>query len=189
RPLGALPLTLAQFVLFTLLFFQIACHQGAEHYRWDGRPGWQGWLWFSAAHAIRAGDLFDVLDAYGQPASSVRHAGHLTSAALVAFHVVMGLFLVSLLLEGIRRGRRGIGREVEAASALRLMARWVLGCFVFLFLLLWLITVTGGWSSPWRGWPAEDVVLWPLDNFLRVIDFADVLEIYRARLNHVPPTW
>lgn len=38
RTLTALPLTIVQFFLFTLALLQIACHGGADHYRWDEFP-------------------------------------------------------------------------------------------------------------------------------------------------------
>ena len=53
QTLSALPQVLAQAALFTLLFFQIACHLGVAHYTWTATPGWWDWLAFPLAHALR----------------------------------------------------------------------------------------------------------------------------------------
>src|SRR5579871_6478631 len=75
--LAALPLTLVQLVLFTLLFFQIACHRGAEHYSWDGTPFWWHWLAFSGDHVLRGVDLLDAIEAYDWKLQPIEHHGHL----------------------------------------------------------------------------------------------------------------
>ena len=122
--LHALPWAAAQFVLFTLLFFQIACHAGMSHFAADGPPRWWDWLAFSAAHAVRAGDLLDVVEGFRLDIQPVHHATTLTSTAVVAFHVVMGLFVVSLFAEyvgrfwGAVRKDRGVRGAIRAGLAM-----------------------------------------------------------------------
>ncbi|MEI4896817.1 hypothetical protein Q8G71_36620, partial [Klebsiella pneumoniae] len=74
-------------MLFTLLFFQIAVHQGADHYRWEQLPHWWDWFAFAGANVIRAADLCDVLDSYGWTLHSIQPASHLTRVSLIAFNL------------------------------------------------------------------------------------------------------
>lgn len=102
-PHRAWPYTLAQLALFTLLFFQIACHLGAEHYSWDVQPAWYDWILFSGVHALKAGDLFDFIEAYGIDLQVVQHEGTLTASCLLAFHLILDLFLIAVLFEGFHQ--------------------------------------------------------------------------------------
>src|SRR5262249_54558784 len=185
--LSALPLTLTQWALFTLLFFQIACHVGADQYSWDRAPSWWEWLWFSGAHALRAGDLLDVIEAYDLNIQPIRHAGQLTAFCLVLFHLFMALFLISLLLEGFRKARDFVKgkteqtwRQTRAADNLRWWLRVGPRLALLGFILAWVETL-----SARRGMPPEQIALWFAANTLKLIDFADVLEIYRVRLHNV----
>src|SRR5262245_6734908 len=108
RTLTGLPLTLCQVLLFGLLFFQIAAHLGAGHFVLEGPPRWQDWAAFAGAHALRAADLLDVVEAYDLNIQSVRHASGLTAAALVAYHFATSLFLIGLLTEWITRFLRSL---------------------------------------------------------------------------------
>jgi len=177
RALAALPLTLLQIVLFTLLFCQIAWHRGAEHYVWDRMPGFLDWGILVTVHAIRAADLMDAIEAYGLSFQAVHNASHLTAWVLILYHVVIDLFILRLLMEGVDRWKRFL---LEGGRFGR-WRRWGPTAFVVAFVLIWLISAL--FVRPWRGW---DLVLWPVDNLLRVLDFFDALEIYGARLHEVP---
>lgn len=122
QPHRAWPFTLALFALFTLLFFQVACHLGAEHYRWDREPQPWDWLLFSAVHALRAGDLFDGLEAYGIDLQVIAHDGPLVASLLLAFHLVLDLFLIAVLFQ--RLGSLAV-RYRDSGAAL-LPRRWPL---------------------------------------------------------------
>ncbi len=185
RTLGALPLTVVQFVLGTLFFFQIACHLGAEHYAWDRSPRWGDWVGFAAAHALRAGDLFDTLEAYGWRIQAIEHASHLTALSLIVFRLLMGLFVLSLLLEGANRVKKIAGACLP--RLVRGLRQVVLHAVALLMLVLPVAWLVGAfWVRPWR-WP--DLLWWPIDNALRVLDFMDVLEIYDLHLCAVPSSW
>lgn len=175
--LSALPVTVAQILLFHLLFFQIACHLGANHYDWEHAPAWWDWLAFTGAHTFRAADLFDTLEAYGWRMQAIQHAHWLVGGALIAFHLLVDLFLISLLLEGVHRFRRAVLKGQRRAK----LALWALGGLAIVWLLTWLHT-----ALIWRPWQASDLLLWPLDNLLRVIDFPDVMQIAHLRLHDVP---
>lgn len=181
RTLAALPLTLVQLMLFALLFFQIACHRGAEHYTWTELPRWWDWLGFIAAHTLRAADVFDITDAYGWKIQTIEHASHLTSISLIAFELLIGLFLISVLLEGINRVKKA---ALENEARLALVFRVVLWCSVGVFVAVWLMSAL--LIRPWR---VMDLFWWPIDNLLRVVDFMDAMEIYGIRLHAVPKVW
>src|SRR5437899_442636 len=87
--LSALPLTAVQILLFTLLFYQFSCHLGAQQYTWEESPGIRGWIVFAVAHAARATDVIDGIEAYGLHIQSIRNAGHLASLALILYHFVI----------------------------------------------------------------------------------------------------
>jgi len=101
RALAALPLTLLQIILFTLFFYQIAWHRGAEHFVCERAPGFLDWAALVAVHAVRAGDLVDGIEAYGLNLQTVHNASHLTAWALILYHVVIDLFILRLLMAGV----------------------------------------------------------------------------------------
>ena len=180
RPLRSLPNTAAQVLLFTLLFFQIAAHLGSEYFALSGPTRWWDWIEFSAVHALRAADLLDAIEAYGLQLQTIRHNGFLMSAALVAFHLVINLFVLGLLFAwfGSLRRRAGsvAGRPGWGAT---LMARVPL--FAAVVVAAWLVSAL--WVRPWH---RADLLLWPPDNLLRLLDFADVMEVCDVRLHTVP---
>lgn len=177
RTLSALPLTVTQLILFTLLFFQIACHQGAEHYTWKELPNGWDWLAFSLVHAVRAADLWDIIEAYGLQLQTNRHVSNLTAVCLIVFHLLMDFFVISLLLEWIARARKALLADPRRVERMMKAAPWVVGSLV----VVWLASAL--YFRPWR---KVDLLLWPLDNLLRILDFMDALEIYRVRLHQVP---
>jgi HEAT repeat protein len=175
--LSALPLTLVQLVLFTLLFFQIAAHLGTEHYTWDQRPSWWDWVWFTGAHAVRAADVVDGAEAYGVQIQAIRHLSHLTAVSLIVFHLMVDLFIISLALEWVNRRKKAL---LEHPGRAQLVRNGFLGLSALL-VGVWLISAW--WVRPWR---PIDMLLWPVDNVLRVVDVMDAMEIYQVRLHLVP---
>lgn len=179
RTIAAFPLSAVQVPLFLLLFFQIACHLGSTHYIWDSEPRPWDWLGLTTAHAIRAGDLLDVLEAYGVKIQTLQHGSALTSIALIVFHLVLDLFLISLIIDGAQR-YLGVNRKRDDDEVpLILNAGW----FIIFFLIAWLASAL--YFRPWR---RIDLLIWPLDNLARVIDFADILEVFHVRVHQVPQT-
>lgn len=169
----ALPLTLVQIGLFGLLFFQIACHLGADHYRWEQTPRWWDWLALIGIHTIRAADILDMFQAFGVNVQVISHNSYLTAACLIAFHVIVDLFLLKVFVDGVEMARQGLLKEFRILPVV----------FVVAFLAAWLTTALA--IRPWR---PRDLLVWPVDNFLRVIDVADVMDIFHVRLHQVAAT-
>src|SRR5262245_24341318 len=142
RRLGpTLPLTLVQFPLFTLLFFQLACYAGTDHYEWDSTPSWWEWGQFTLIHPLRAGDVLDIIEAYGLRLQQIRHNSVLVSTALIAFHLIVDLFLLAVLIDRFTLRTPGrLGRRMLTAAAV---------CVT----VLWALTA---WQSAWR---ESDIVL------------------------------
>jgi len=177
RALAALPLTALQVLLFVLLFYQLACHQGAEHYVWDRVPGLLDWIALVVVHALRAADVLDGIEAYGLSFQAIHNASDLTAWILIFFHLVIHLFFLRLLMEVVGRRRRSM---LEAGTRRR-VARWATLTVIGGFVAIWLFS-----ALFWRPWFWSDLVLWPVDNLLRVVDFVDVMEIYQISLHRVP---
>lgn len=177
QTLRALPLTCAQLVLFGVLFYQIACHLGAEHYDWDTPPSGWDWLGFSLAHALRATDLLDGIEAYGLKVQAIQHESAVTSVSLIAFHLIVNVFFLGLVLEGFDRGKRALladGRRVR-------LARWLLWGVFGVWLAAWLAS-----AFYFRPWLSRDLLIWPVENLVRVVDFTDFMDIFHIRWNQVP---
>lgn len=166
---AALPVSVMQLLLFPLLFFQIATHAGATHYAWEGPPQPWHWIGFAGVHALRAGDLVDVLHAYGLKLQALQHASLLTGICLIIFHLVLDLFLIGVLLDGIKR--LGLARTRTKQ----------LGLAAGIFVVVWLISAF--FIRPWRG---QDLLLWPVENLIRVVDFTDAMEVLHLSLHQVP---
>jgi HEAT repeat protein len=177
RTVAALPLAVVQIPLFGLLFYQIAAHLGAEHYRLEQAPHWWDWLLFVIVHVVRAGDLVDFIEAYGLNLQTIHHASPLVAICLMAFHLVLNLFLIRLLMDVIDEVKKRLLQSDHKLRVYVAMAGMAGG-----FLLIW--AVSAGFVRPWRG---RDMALWWLDNFLRVLDFVDAMELFHVKLHDVPP--
>lgn len=176
QAISALPLAFMQLMLFTLLFFQIGCHLGSENYTWDEPPGFWNWIGFALAHAFRAGDMIDGLEASGYKIQTIHSHSHLVAVAVIAYHLVIDVFLIEIAMQWVERGKKALLKRKTLRTNLRLCRRILGGCLV----------VSCVATAFWAGWEPSDLVLWPLHNILAVADFTDVFDIYEIRLHQVP---
>ncbi|HBN76871.1 MAG TPA: hypothetical protein DD473_13840, partial [Planctomycetaceae bacterium] len=174
---SSLPLACMQLPLFMLIFFQIACHLGAEHYAWDEQPGVFDWIEFALAHAFRAGDMIDTLEASGTNIQTIHCRSHLVAVTVIAYHLVVDIFLLEILMAWVERVKLKLMRR----EALRTVVRCAIGISVVAFLVSWLVT-----ALVWQRWETEDLWMWPIQNVLAIVDFTDVMEIYEIRLHNLP---
>lgn len=176
--LATLPLTLVQLFLFTLLFYQIGSHLGVEHYELESAPQWWHWLQFTAVHTFRAADLLDTLQAYGWQMQAIRAASVLTAGCVIGLHLMVSIFVVGFLVIGAGSLFRWWRAELEQRG----VEIWrVFGIVAMLWLLVWIVSV--GYLRPWN---RVDITWWWIDNFLRVIDFPDLMEAFQVRLHQIP---
>ena len=167
-----------QIGLFTVLFFQFAAHLGAEHYELHGAASPWLWLGFSLAHAARAADVLDTIEAYGLTIQTIKHKSWFVATFVVLFHVVVDTFVLCLLQDGFQ----SVQTLVSAARANA--ARWILNILITSFTVwvgIWL-----GCALWFRPWNPIDIPLWLLDNVLRVVDFADAIDSYNISFHQIP---
>ncbi len=170
-------ITGVEVALFTTLFFQFYAHFGAELYDAPGETTpWQ-WLQFSAAHAFRAGDVFDAVEAYGWGIQSIKHTSPLVGVFVVAYHVVVDVFFLGLVWAAVGRFREAVLADDEFRG---MLVRLALAAFAVWF-VAWVVVAF--FVRPWR---FADVPLWFAENALRVVDFADVMESFGIRLHTLP---
>ncbi len=263
--IATIPLTITLFLLFTLLFFQIGTHLGAGHYTYENSPSWYDWVVFSLVHGFRAGDPADTLEAYGWQIQSIQHHSHTTSIAVLAFHLVMGLFLITfvagllhqLVIDKLSRALANTNNRKARTLLFRLTVAGYIAVVVFfvaislltfspfasrefqyqmtfetifilvaifgmamvlccllpsaLYSLLALVRVKGNnepfdrncwlytftifitfitfWAASvfiFRPWESQDLLLWPMDNLLRIVDVLDIMEVYHLHLHNIP---
>ncbi len=174
--LPAFPFTVLQFALFTLLFPQIAIHWDASHFRWSATPAFWNWIFFSLSHVLRAGDVVDFLEAYHLQIQTIKHASLTTGSAIVLFHLVMDFFFLGLFMKGVASVSKP--REPDDQSDEKHLTSYQLvGGFVVIWLVLALFV---------RRWQWQDILLWPIDNLLKVTDIGDLMQVYDIRLHDLP---
>lgn len=176
RTVATLPYSVLLILLFGLLFFQLASHQGAELYHWQTTPGPSDWFLFTLTHLFRAADLFDTLEAFGWRTQAIAHDSVVVGTILFLFHLFMDFFVISLLAEWFLRVKHWIAR-----SGWRTALTWGARGLLILWVLVWIVSAM--WLRPWQ---IRDIPLWFVDNVLRVLDFADVMQLCGARLHSVP---
>lgn len=169
RTRAALPTALVATLLFAVLFVQISAHLGADHFTWSTPPGPFRWLGFVLFHVFRALDVPDALQAAGLPSfQPIHHAGALTAALLMLFHLSLDLFALDALSRILR-----IDEDIRDT-----LVRWAV---LFLAVVLPIHIL-------FHPWYLTDLFLWPLDNLVRVVDFADVMQLFNLRLHGVAET-
>ncbi|MGL4549592.1 MAG: hypothetical protein ACRC33_00280 [Gemmataceae bacterium] len=162
--------------LFTTLFHQIAAHHGAEHYWSDGAADGWGWVQFSAAHAMRASDVIDAVEAFGLKLQAVRHRSVPVAVVVVVYHVVIDVFLLGLLWQLLGQARN----RLAGTSWGRLTRPVGVGLF---------LATAAAWAlfalRP-RPWDPKDIPLWFGENAVRVLDFADIMDSFEVHWHQVP---
>lgn len=172
--------TALQIGLFTTLFHQIAAHQGAEHFKLTGPTTPGQWVQFSLAHALKATDVLDTIEAYGLNVQVIKHDGPFVATLLVAYHVVVDVFVLGVLWALVGVVKRKLLSDPGAVGVFR--AGLMFGAVVFL--LLWLLLAT--YLRPWR---PIDIPLWLAENVVRVLDFSDAMDSYDIHWHQVPKEW
>ena len=166
-----------QIGLFTTLFFQFAAHLGADCYSIQ-RPtrSWE-WVQFSVAHAVRAADVLDAIEAYGWDIQVIKHRGPFVASVVVAYHVIVDLFVLGLFWAMTRRIKE---RLLEQPT--RVAVIFLLGALTF---LIW-FGVWMAFAMAVRPWRPIDVPLWFTENVVRVVDFADAMDSFDIHWHQVP---
>jgi len=161
-----------QIALFGFLNFQFYQVYGSEHYRCDHDPRFYDWIEFTAAHALRAADLLDVLDEYGINLQVIHHNSFWSALVLLCMHISVDTFLLGL---AIRWFSRLWPKQTEPE-----LARDRRGCAVLLAVIVVYVTVAATQLWAWRDW-----LLWPLENTARVLDIGDAMRLFDVRWHSI----
>jgi len=174
HPLALLLVTGLQMGLFTTLFFQLFAHLGAALYDVQGpTSAWQ-WLGFSLAHALRAWDVLDVIEAYSLNVQMIRHDGWLVACFVILYHVVVDVFFLGVVWDVVER----IKEHFLEDEGIRDLVRKALIAAVALWFVAWMVIA--------HRWALIDHPLWFAENILRVLDFADIMESFDLSLHGLP---
>lgn len=176
HPLALLLVTGLQMGLFTTLFFQLFAHLGASLYDVQGPTSTWQWLGFSLAHALRAWDVLDVIEAFSLNVQMIRHDAWLVAVFVILYHVVVDVFFLGVVWDVVQR----IKEDYLEDEVIRDFVRKVLIAAFALWFVAWIVT------AGVRRWPLIDVPLWFVENVLRVFDFADVMESFDLSLHRLP---
>jgi HEAT repeat protein len=166
-----------QVALFTTLFFQLFAHLGAALYDVRGpTSAWQ-WFQFSLAHAFRAADVLDIVEAFGMRIQPIHHEAALVAVFVILYHTVVDVFFLGLVWEIVTRIRRQLLDDPVIAGLVNRALAITFG----VWLVAWVVE-----ACAVHRWRPVDIPLWFLENLLRVVDFADVMESFDLRLHSLP---
>jgi HEAT repeat protein len=176
HPLRLLVVTGLQIGLFTTLFYQLFAHVGAELF--DADRSTQGWhfLVFSLAHAFRAADLFDAVEAFNLNIQAVKQHSIVAAVFVIAYHAIVDTFILAVLWQIIERTKRRLMKDDGIRSLVTKSLIWS-----FVGWLLVLIVFIGI-----QRWRPLDILLWLVENVLRVVDFVDAMQSFDIRLHTLP---
>jgi HEAT repeat protein len=192
----AVLLGLAQLALFTAVHYQIYTYGDRNCYACDRVPRVWDWVQFTAAHVLRAADVLDFLEEFGIDVQNITHAQWFPGLILVLMHVTVDVFLLGVALRWGRKFWQRIARMRATSPATTAIAdqkataerfRHVLERATRWSLVVCVLLILGtAYVQAWRG---SDWVLWPLDNLLRLVDFADAMQVFHWQLHGVESSY
>lgn len=177
---------LLQALLFGVLYFQIFNVYGSDYYNYKDFPHWYHWIEFTAAHVLRAGDIFDVLEESKLRLQNLQHNHVLVGCTIVTMHWITDIFLIAFVWQILQKRYHQwweVFGKVKQERRFRL-GKLLFWCIFGIFLVLYGHTV---YSDRWRPW--DSLLLWPLDNLIRVIDVGDTMQIFHWKLHRIPDNW
>ncbi len=178
-------LNVVQLALFCRLHVLIHDSLGADHYAYaiGYIPRWYDWVELVAVHVLRAVDLLDIFSAYGISLQNVTHQSVLAGTTLFVMHIMVDIFLLGALFMVINRhmgthssvGKQGgFGERFKSLlNFLNSIRHWALGVAFVLIIIVGIV----------QEWSVSDWFLWPLDNFLRMLDLGDAFQIFEWQLH------
>ncbi|MDM8560953.1 sister chromatid cohesion protein PDS5 [Candidatus Parabeggiatoa sp. HSG14] len=180
-------LNIVQLALFCRLHVFIHDLLGASHYIYAVEPNWYDWIELVAVHVLRAVDLLDILGAYGVHLQNIKHHSLLTGIMLFGMHIMVDIFLLGTIFMIISQ------RSASQQASTMMKREQFIDHFKNLFKLLKRVRIVGLIMTSLLilgtciigHWNFGDLILWPLDNILRTLDFGDAFQIFDWRLHNI----
>lgn len=145
-------------------------------------PGFFDWLLFIVAHVLRAVDLLDMIESYNINIQTIKHNGVVPASVLVYMHIIVDVLMLSIIIERLRAwwGESTLpdSRKQRLIKTLITIRRYAFyTCLVLIFL-----------TASSQHWAKHDYFRWPLEQFLRLLDFGDAFNLYDWQIHSVEPT-
>ena len=168
-------------ILFCLLFYSIFTAFGNHHFQCDHPPKWYDWAQFTGAHILRAVDFLDFIEEYNLDLQNIQHRSTFSGIMIVAMHWIIDMFFLVGLVGFISKHLKFLKNWWDRwLSSLRKIALSALLIFIILYLA----------TAFFQKWKILDtLVLWPLDNILRLLDVGDSFQIFSWCLHHMQENW
>ncbi len=176
--------------LFGLLYFLIYKSFGPEHYHFTSPPQLWDWIQFTGAHILRAGDILDVIEEYKIDIQNVTHGSNFVATTIMAMHWMVDIFLLGFLWSLTKSWWEWLQYEEVQKLVYIAIAMTMLVFLITVFVqtathrtstLAFFINIV--WIS------YHGLLMWPLDNIIRVIDVGDSFQLYQIRLHSVTINW
>lgn len=175
---------LLQPILFCYLYYLIYTYLGSNYYKFDYEPELRDWMQFTLAHMLRAIDILDAIEEFHIDIQNVKHASNLVATIVMLMHWIMDIFSLGLLWRFISNYWENKYFKLLNSNNL------LIGLTVLIFIALSLTILTQaqskGQSVVWI--ILNFILLWPLDNIIRVIDVGDSFQLYNIRLHQLDST-
>ncbi|KOR29065.1 hypothetical protein TI03_03235 [Achromatium sp. WMS1] len=168
---------------------------GPEHYHFTSPPQLWDWIQFTGAHILRAGDILDVIEEYKIDIQNVTHGGNFVATVIMAMHWMVDIFLLGYLWSLTKNLRFEKWFEEKIydiwSYELSLLTFSLLASLLIIVLLLFTIFVQQAiYSTIDLDWIwYHGLLLWPLDNIIRVIDVGDSFQLYQMQLHSITVNW
>lgn len=164
-------------ILFCLLYYQLFCFN-SHYYCYDTPPGLWDWIEFTGAHILRASDILDIFEEYNIRLQNIQHNHLIPLFTIMAMHWIVDIFLITLFVQWVYR----LGKKYLGA---KFFTHFVRPVFILLLILIIIVVFFKAIKESWR-W--LDILLWPIDNIIRVIDVGDTFQLFQYHLHHAPPS-
>lgn len=171
---------LLQLVLFGSLYFLIFTIYGKDNYTFINEPTWFDWIQFTIVHVLREAYRFNI--------QNIKHANATVATVIMAMHWMVDVFLLGLIWKLISTQKKQHQKKqkfTKPKSELNTFIREFI--FIIVIFAIYTTAVMQSWSenrdTVWLIW--NFVIVWPLDNILRLIDVGDALQLYGIHLHQI----
>lgn len=150
-------------------------------------PNWYHWIELVLFHTLKAVDLMDILEVYLLYEPHVLHNSVYSGFFLFFMHITVDIYILSVIVNTINSKspiHKILGQQdtlflfFERTRRILLLGTLIAFCFLFFKYFL---------QDPFNSNPFN-LFLWPVDNFLRTLDFGDAFEIFEWQFHSMPMT-